>query len=176
MRSRYRITSDSGCYFVTSTIIDWVPLIINDDIFMIILKSFQFCQENKGLQLLGFVIMPNHFHAIINMEKSEKIPSVIRDLKRHTSQEISKYLENHSRRKLFWKDHFYGGKVNNVWQEGYHPEMIKSDKWFLQKLDYVHNNPVKAGFVEKPEYWKYSSARNYISSDHSLIKLDFNGL
>ena len=176
MRSRYRITSDSGYYFVTSTIIDWVPLIISDAIPMIIVKSFKFCQENKGLQLFGFVIMPNHFHVIINMEKPEEIPSVMRDLKRHTSQEISKYLKNHSQRKLFWIDRFYGGKVNNVWQEGYHPEMIRSDKWFLQKLDYIHNNPVKAGFVERPEYWKYSSARNYILSDHSLIKLDVEGL
>ena len=106
------------------------------------------------------------------MENPDGIPSVMRDLKRHTSQEISTYLEHHDRRKLSWLQPFYGKKINKVWQEGYHPELLKSEKWFLQKLEYIHYNPVKSGFVERPEHWKYSSARNYILGDHSLIKLD----
>ena len=176
MRSRYRVYPDSGVYFVTSTIIDWVPLAVDESIAEIILESFKFCQAEKGLRLSGFVIMPNHFHAVIGMENPDGIPSVMRDLKRHTSQEISTYLEQHDKRKLSWLQPFYGKKINKVWQEGYHPELLKSDKWFLQKLEYIHYNPVKSGFVERPEHWKYSSARNYILGDHSLIKLDVEGM
>ena len=51
-------------------------------------------------------------------------------------------------------------------------EVIRSEKWFFQKLNYIHNNPVKAGLVEMPEDWSYSSGRNYINGDHSVIKID----
>jgi REP element-mobilizing transposase RayT len=52
-------------------------------------------------------------------------------------------------------------KYLKVWQDGYHPEMIYSNKFFFQKLNYIHMNPVKAGIVELPEDYYYSSARNY---------------
>ncbi len=117
--------------------------------------------------------MPNHFHATIRMDDPKKIPDTMRDMKRHTSQEISRYIAQAiKQRKLSWLKPFYGHKVNHVWQEGYHPVLLKSEEWFLEKLEYIHWNPVKKGFVEKPEYWKYSSARNYILGDNSLITLN----
>ncbi|MFQ5821631.1 MAG: transposase [bacterium] len=88
MRSRYKNYPDSGVYFITSTVIDWVPIIINEPIALIILESFKFCQKEKNLLIYGYVIMLNHFHMMIGMEEPDKIPDVIRDLKRHTSQEI----------------------------------------------------------------------------------------
>ena len=121
--------------------------------------------------------MPNHFHMILSMEEAEKIPNVVRDMKRHISQEITAYLSSLTDYKdLFWIKPFHGKKVNNVWQEGYHPQAIISDDMFRQKLEYVHNNPVKKGFVKQPEHWKYSSARNYILDDYSIIKLDIDRL
>jgi len=177
MRSRYKIYSESGVYFITSTVIDWVPIIISGDIMQIILDSFKYCQREKELLIFGFVIMPNHFHTLIGMEEQEKIPWVMRDLKRHTSQEITRYIvASEKQRDLFWLKPFWGRQVNRVWQEGYHPVLIKSDKWFEQKLDYMHMNPVKKGFVEEPAHWKYSSARNYILNDDSLLKLDVDKL
>jgi putative transposase len=61
-----------------------------------------------------------------------------------------------------------------VWQDEYHPEAIYSEKWFHQKLSYLHDNPVRKGFVSRCEDWKYSSARNWLLDDHSLIQLDLN--
>ncbi|MBN2410160.1 transposase, partial [candidate division KSB1 bacterium] len=59
-----------------------------------------------------------------------------------------------------------------IWQDEYHPIAITSGKWFLQKMEYMHNNPVRKGFVERPEFWKYSSARNWLSDDDSIIKIN----
>ena len=75
---------------------------------------------------------------------------------------------------LFWVKRFHDSETgkNKIWQEGYHPIAIKSQEVFNQKLEYIHYNPVKKGFVEKPEDWKYSSAGNYILGDDSLIALD----
>jgi len=177
MRSRYKIDPDYNMYFITSSIIDWVPLIINEDISKIIIESFKFCHSNKQLFIYGYVIMPNHLHMIISMDEAKKIPYVVRDMKRHISQEITGYLSSLKGRKdLFWIKPFHGKKVNNVWQEGYHPQAIMSGKMFYQKLEYMHNNPVKKGFVICPEHWKYSSARNYILDDHSIIRLDIDRL
>ncbi len=121
--------------------------------------------------------MPNHFHSIISMDNPKRIPHVIRDFKRHTSQKISEYLlEFNEKFYVNWIQPFYGKKINNVWQEGYHPVLIKSEKWFYQKLNYIHDNPVRKGYVEKPDYWKYSSARNYILDDDSIIRLDIDKL
>ena len=51
-------------------------------------------------------------------------------------------------------------------------EVIRNEKMFWIKLKYIHHNPVKAGLVNKPEDYKYSSARNYILDDHSILKVD----
>ena len=178
MRSRYHIDPDHNVYFITSTVIDWVPLIINDNLAKIILDSFKYCQTHKDLLIFGFVIMPNHFHAIVGLADPMRIPDVIRDLKRHTSRQMTLYFSQKlpEDTHLSWLRPFYGHHINHVWQEGYHPVLLKSEKWFVQKLEYIHWNPVKKGFVERPEYWKYSSARNYLLDDHSLITLDTDKL
>ena len=173
MRSRFKIYADQDMYFITSTAIEWTPLFINEELFQIILNSLKYCQQNKNLYIYGYVIMPNHFHAIISMDEPGKIPPTVRDLKRHTSQQISNYLKGIAKKVSFaWIRPFIGQEINYVWQKGYHPEAIHSEKWFLQKLNYIHRNPVEKGFVERPEHWKYSSARNYILGDDSLFKLD----
>jgi hypothetical protein len=59
-----------------------------------------------------------------------------------------------------------------VWQEGYHPELITSEPMLKQKMDYIHHNPVKRGLVAAPEHWLYSSARNYLLGDSAIIRLD----
>ena len=61
---------------------------------------------------------------------------------------------------------------NTVWQDGFHPIAIETVKFFQQKLNYLQENPVRKGFVEKPEHRMYSSARNYILDDHSLIQIE----
>jgi hypothetical protein len=59
-----------------------------------------------------------------------------------------------------------------VWQEGFHPQRIDSDAMMQQKIHYIHQNPVRRGFVDAPEEWRYSSARNYVCNDHSVLEID----
>ena len=173
MRSRYRIKMDFNSYFIASTIVDWTPLLFNNDLFTILSDSLKYCQKEKALRLYGYVILPNHFHLIIGHEQSKEIPYIVRDMKKFTSKAISKYLKNlQSYRNLPWLKPFYAGKNNTIWQAGYHPKAIFNETVFIEKINYIHNNPVKLGFVEKPEDWKYTSARNYILEDHSMMSLD----
>ena len=57
-----------------------------------------------------------------------------------------------------------------VWQEGVHPKQINSPQKMIKCLEYIHNNPIKAGYVDDPEHWRYSSARNY-NSNNGLIDI-----
>jgi len=175
MRSRYKVSPETNTYFITTSTHLWVPILFNDTLFQIILNSLKYCQANKGLRLHGYVIMINHVHAIISHKDHNEIPNIIRDFKRHTSKAIKDYLGDLRQfSQLFWVKIFHNKErgQHRTWQKGYHPIAIKSEAFFQQKLEYIHYNPVKKGFVEKPEDWKYSSARNYLLDDDSLIVID----
>ncbi|GIK41934.1 MAG: hypothetical protein BroJett011_57670 [Chloroflexota bacterium] len=175
MRSTYRITPESNIYFITTSTRLWVPILFNETIFKILLDSLKYCQKNKELKLHAYVIMTNHLHAIVSHNNHDQIPNVVRDFKRHTATEIKNYLQDLGDfSQLFWIKLFHNKERgdNRIWQEGYHPIAIKSAAFFEQKLNYIHFNPVKKGFVEQPEHWKYSSARNYLLGDESLIVID----
>lgn len=120
--------------------------------------------------------MPNHVHTVLSAE-TNNLSDILRDYKRFTSGKISELLETTENSRL---QKYFGtvanmagkGNVYKIWQGGSHPEAIISPDFFLQKLNYMHENPVRKGYVERPEHWLYSSARNYCLNDHSIIQVD----
>ena len=163
-------------YFCTDVIVGWQCVFTSIEFFESIIDSLKYCQANKGLQLHGYVIMPNHLHTIISASKNN--PSdIVRDFKRHTSKQISDLLnEKRNGRLLRYfssvADREGKGNAFKIWQSGSHPILIDSGDFFDQKLEYIHNNPVRKGYVESPEHWKYSSARDYVLNDHSIIAVN----
>ncbi len=121
--------------------------------------------------------MLNHIHLVASTKNEIKLSDVMRDFKRHTSKQIAAELEKDSEKLILYvfkkaaEKKGQKGKYK-VWTDEYHPEAIYSEKWFYQKMEYIHNNPVRKGFVVKSEDWKYSSARNWILDDHSVLNLD----
>lgn len=113
--------------------------------------------------------MTSHVHMIIGTS-GNKLEDILRDMKKHTAAILRSTIENNpieSRREwLLWMMKHAGTKNSNnekfqLWQQDNHPIMLFNHKVLHQKLDYIHNNPVEAGFVEKPEDYLYSSARDY---------------
>ena len=174
---RYKIVDDNGIYFTTHTIVDWLPVFKERKYFEIVTSSLNHCQEKKGLAIFGYVIMLTHFHLVAQTEDGVKFHEVMRDMKRFTSKEISRQLESDGQ-KLFLHvfkksaEREKGKRLYKIWQDEYHPQIIYSDKVCYQKIDYMHNNPLRKGFVEKPEDWLFSSARNYANDDHSILKVE----
>jgi putative transposase len=175
---RYKVSpEETSFYCCTCTIINWIPVFQKDIFFQIIIESLRYCQTNKGLILHGYVIMPTHLHMITSTKEPVLLPEVMRDFKHFTSTTIIKTLEKENN--IFYIDLFRSfSKSRNldqkykVWQDEYHPIALKSEKWFNQKLDYMHYNPVRKGFVEQPEQWSSSSARNWLLDDNSIIKIE----
>ncbi len=133
------------------------------------IDSWLYCRDNKGLEIYGWCIMTSHVHLIIGTTEAD-MQDILRDMKKHTSQQLRQAIENHpqeSRREwMLWMMKRAGRKNSNntnfqLWQQDNHPIELSTHKMLHQKLDYIHHNPVDAGLVEKPEDYLYSSARNY---------------
>lgn len=174
MRSRYKITKEDGIYFITSTIIEWIPVFTSKEYFEIIISALKYCRAYKGLKLYAYVILDNHFHLVVS---GPNLSNIIQSLKRHTSKQIVRLLQTQKKEWLlnqlaYFKKRHKTESIHQVWQEGFHPALIQTEQMLLQKIEYVHNNPVKRGYIELPEHWLYSSARNFILEDHSIMELD----
>ena len=167
MSTGYKIIDKQGAYFLTFQIVGWVDLFTRRSYRDIVIESFKYCQQHKGLNLFAYVIMSNHIHLLAQSEQND-LSGFIRDFKNYSSNKFLEIIEgNTESRKEWMKIVFeYHGKfkpkqTNQIWTHENHPEHIYSQKFIEQKINYIHNNPVRAGLVEKPEDYLYSSARNY---------------
>lgn len=172
----YAITTEAEYYFCTDTIVGWQHVFTSPEFFQAIIESFKYCRQEKGLRIHGYVIMTNHVHSILSSGE-KNLSEILRDYKHYTSRKISSLLReggNRSLVKYFSTAAEFVAKGNEykIWQSGSHAEAITGDKFFRQKLDYIHQNPVRKGFVAQPEDWLYSSARNYCLGDDSVMVMD----
>lgn len=163
-------------HFITLTVIEWIDIFTKSEYYEAIVKSLAYCRENKGLLLYEYVIMTNHLHIIARAKEGHKLSQIISDIKKHTTREIFKLLQTDNRHYILnLLKHSFDkkeGYETQVWQRENYPEVILSGKFLQEKITYLYNNPVKRGFVAKPEEWQYSSARNRILGDNLIIKSD----
>ena len=161
-RSRYRIVNDRHPYFLTCTIVEWLPLFLNSDVVQIILDSLQFLQKENRLLIYSYVIMENHLHLIAS---SPDLSKEIGDFKSFTARRIVDNYKAHQPQNLkklaIAKKPFKNDRDYQFWQEGVHAQQIQTEEMMRQKIEYIHYNPVRRGYVDEPEHWRYSSARNY---------------
>lgn len=168
MNIQHRIEGD--VFFVTDTVVDWVDIFTRPKYKHIIINSLEFCQQHKGLIIYAWVLMTNHMHAIVGSSSNQKVSDIWRDFKKFTSKEILgelKYDSQESRMEWMLNRFEYAGRndkhIKNFrfWQEGNDAQQIYLNDYFEQKLNYIHQNPVTAEFVNLPEEYRYSSAIDY---------------
>ncbi len=181
MSTGYKIQEQDALYYLTFQIVGWVDIFTRKVYRDIAIDSFKYCQQNKSLELYAYVIMSNHIH-LMARSASGDLSGTIRDFKNYTSH---KFIENiqtgiESRSdwmKVVFEYHgkFKNKQVNQIWTHENHAEEIFSQKFIEQKIAYIHANPVRAGIVNRPEDYLYSSARNYaeLESPIDIIKADF---
>ena len=162
-RSRYRIFENEYPHFLTCTAVGWLPLFSHPSLVQIVFDSWNYLAAHNRMQFFGYVIMENHLHLIA---KSSDLAKEAGDFKSFTARKIVDRLTAiHATsllEQLAWlKPAHKSDRAYQVWQEGCHPEQIQSDEMMWQKLEYIHMNPVKRGYVDDPLHWRYSSARNY---------------
>ena len=174
-RSRYKIFENTEAYFLTCTIVGWIPLFFNPGILKIALDSIQYLTKLNRWRLYAYVIMENHLHLVAS---SEHLSKEVGDFKSFTARSIVDYLKEqndvHILKQLeHLKLRHKKESTYQVWQEGSHPQAIHDDKMMSQKIEYIHLNPVRRGYVDEPAQWRYSSARNY-AGEKGLIDVITN--
>jgi REP element-mobilizing transposase RayT len=168
MTTGYQITDQDAPYFLTLQLVDWVDLFTRQIYRDIMIDSLIHCQENKGLQIFGFVIMSNHMHIICNSSQG-MLSDTIRDFKKYTSHKFIEELQSGVESRRDWLLDlfaFHGKRTSRnknfqIWTHENHAILLYSNVFMWEKLIYLHSNPVRAGIVEKPEEYIYSSAKNY---------------
>lgn len=171
-RSRYRILNKAYPHFMTATVNRWQPLFTRTEAVNIVLDSWRFLQREAEFQIYGYVILENHLHLIA---ASTDLSRDMQRFKSYSAKQIIAYLEQHQAANMLellalFKRAHKTESTYQVWEEGNHPQLIESEEVMRQKLDYIHQNPVKRGYVDLPEHWRYSSARNYAGQE-GLIEI-----
>lgn len=178
MSDKYKIREHEKPYFVTLTTVGWVDVFTRKNHKLAIIDSLKYCQNNKGLEIFGWCLMPSHLHMIVRSSSNYMLWEILRDFKKFTARKILNQIieDPESRREWMTRYFEYSGKhLKRVrrykfWQDGNHAEIIYSPKFFYNKLDYIHKNPIVDLIVGKEEDYLFSSARNYADLD-SFIEI-----
>ncbi len=162
-RTRYRIFETEYPYFMTCTIVGWLPAFARPEAVTIVLDSWRYLQREREFKLFGYVILENHLHLIAS---APDLSAVMQSFKSYTARQIIELAERHAASVLLrqLRAHKLRHKTESqyqVWQEGSQAKQIQDQEMMWQKLEYMHNNPVSRGYVNDPLHWRYSSARNY---------------
>ena len=176
MSTKYKATTSEECYFITITTVGWIDVFTRLNQKYNIINALNYCQQNKGLEIYAYVIMSSHIHLLCKATDGFILSDVIRDFKKLTSKKIVQICieEPESRREwmlsYFQKacEHLKRVQNHKVWQDGYHAELVETNWFIKQKVEYIHNNPVKDKTVSLPEDYYFSSARNYAGLDNDL--------
>ncbi len=173
--NRYHI--NSHIYGITTNIYNQLNLFTRSPYTIPLYDSLNFYRYKRQFKLIGYVFMPDHIYLLIWPSGQSSVSEIMRDYKKFTAVRIIRQAE------MEHADHWITAferagrqtqrSKRKVWQDSYWDKNVFSEKFLRQKLNYIHRNPVRAGLVEKAEDYPYSSYRNYIFNDHSLIEIDF---
>lgn len=162
-RSRYKIYEPTHPHFVTCTVLHWLPLFTRQESVDIVLQCLRYLQQNDDFKLYAYVVLENHIHMVV---QSNDIGKSMESFKKYTANELLKLLQKENVKTILDQLRFYKkahrvDKIYQIWEEGYHPKLMQTDAMMINKINYIHQNPVKRGYVDEATHWRYSSARDY---------------
>jgi REP element-mobilizing transposase RayT len=161
--SRYRVVGPNAPHFLTCTVAGWLPVFTRPEAVEVVFESWRFLQAQGRITLIGYVVLENHLHLIAS---AADLAKEVGDFKSFTARRIIDLLRRSGSETLLrqlqqMKAYHRIDRPYQLWLEGSHPQLIQADDMMRQKLEYMHYNPVKRGYVDDPTHWRYSSARDY---------------
>jgi putative transposase len=175
---RYFITDQHAPYFITCTVIHWIDLFTRKEYRDIVVDSLNHCVKEKYLSIYGWVIMSNHIHLAVQCYSPGSMSAFLRDFKKFTSKKFIEVIKAiHESRASWLLDKFSfeakrTGRADNykIWMDDNHAIYLNGID-AMQKINYIHNNPVRNGIVDYPENYIYSSAIDY-AKGKGLVKVE----
>jgi REP element-mobilizing transposase RayT len=174
----YYISDQNAVYFLTFTVVDWVDVFTRKEYKVVMADSLNYCIANKGLEVFAWCLMSNHLHLVCRATENYRISDIIRDFKKFTAKAILDIVETEpeSRRDWMLYRFEFAGKYDNriskyrFWQDTNHAILLDRNELIDQKINYIHENPVRAMIVERAEEYIYSSARDY-SGEKGIVAI-----
>ena len=138
--------------------------------------------NRKGLRVHAYVIMPTHFHAMVFFHAVDPfgLKATLTDLRKFTARKLIEHCREHM--PAAFDEVFLANSSDDrerrFWKPTIHPELIETEPFYHQKLDYLHDNPCRKGLVDRPEFWRYSSASYWLgdgmaTNDVTLSRIDW---
>lgn len=176
MSTKYKATDIDSTYFITLTTVGWVDVFTRLNQKQVIIDALRFCQHQKGLEIYAYVLMHSHLHLVCKSVGTLTLAEIMRDFKKYTSKKIIETIVSKPESRREWLLNYFEEACAHlkrlqkykVWQDGYHAESLYSNTFIQEKINYIHQNPVKEMIVVYAEDYYFSSARNYASLDNDL--------
>ncbi len=160
VRKRLNIIG-SAIAFITTTVFEWKPILTQEKVVNILINELNNISSLFKISIISYVITPSHIHLLLGFPEIEQLSKIIQGYKSVTSRQVKAL----SIAEL--KDNDY-----RLWKPRFDDLIIESEQQLKIKIDYIHNNPVKAELVEKAGDWNYSSCVDWLISRNGLIKID----
>jgi REP element-mobilizing transposase RayT len=163
-------------FFVTTTVVEFARIFsCGAHYFDILVDSLRHVLREHRAPLLAYVLMPNHVHLIPAMPVGESISDLMRDFKKFTSTSIREQLQREGQKEFLDTMQKHGRlkkqQKYKLWMNRFDDIVIHDDTTLVTKVEYIHNNPVKAGLVSVPEDWIYSSAADYMGIRYGPLQV-----
>ena len=171
----HTLITQPGIYFITFTCHQWIHLIEKTNGFDLVYNWFDVL-STKNHKVTGYVIMPNHLHLLLHYSGGrQSLNTIVGNGKRFIAYDIIERLGQQNEKLLLTrlqaevkpKDKSRG-KKHEVWKDSFDVKECRTEKFILQKLNYIHNNPCtgKWRLVEHPHQYLHSSALFYLNGKH----------
>jgi putative transposase len=166
--------------FITSSVYRRLKLFEGHRLRCEFVETLRQLRQEMGFLLIGWVLMPEHFHLLLKPQPADSTSGVMQELKKRTAQGIVSILTQNQThpwcrtmlRGLRLPPSVQSDSYYRVWRRRSYPFGVYSEKKPVEKLNYMHNNPVKRGLVRSPQQWPWSSFRFYYLNDSSLLSMD----
>lgn len=168
-----KFNDTSYAHFVTTRTYESVHYFSNQEFSHILLEEIRFYSEEYAFDVLGYVIMPDHVHLLLWWDKQEKpglnVSKIMQGIKAGSARRIIDLMKHKGSEQVLrpTRIEYDGSKSHKrnlryrIWQPRFYDFNVHNEEKLLEKLDYMHNNPVKAGLVQSPADYKWSSCKDY---------------
>jgi len=151
MANYKRIFLDGYSYYLTIVTHQRNPILIEN--IELLRESFRVSKKKYDYSIDAIVVLPDHIHMVMTPKIAEEYPHIVRTMKQHFSKHCEEHFYTHlEQTNSRWKEGY-----RPVWQKKYYEHTIRNEKDFLEKVAYIHHNPIKHELVEEINEWKYSS-------------------
>ncbi|SYZ72179.1 conserved hypothetical protein [Candidatus Zixiibacteriota bacterium] len=163
LRRRLQL-SGKALVFVTTSVVDRRPIFNDFKLADACISQLKEASDYFHASIMGYVLMPSHFHGLIGFPQIEHLSFFMQRFKANSAMAVKNILAK--------TDCSMRKSTFSLWQRRFDDLIIISNEQFRIKLEYIHNNPVKAGLISKPTHWKYSSANDWLNDSSESLKID----